>query len=108
MHLLDLDPHFLKIIDEKTYRYEGVAIEEAQGIQFVCPACFKTNGNTEVGTHSVICWFANQGVPPELEPKPGRWARKGTGYSDLSLGPSVQLVGGCNAHFHVTNGEITP
>lgn len=32
MRLTDLDPHFLKIIDEKTYQYEGVTIEEAQGI----------------------------------------------------------------------------
>lgn len=108
MKLSDLDPHFLKIIDERTYRFEGVSLEESQGIQFDCPVCYVKNGNTGVGTHSVICWFVNKDVPVELEPKPGRWAMKGSGYADLSLGPSVLLIGGCNAHFHVTNGEITP
>jgi hypothetical protein len=110
MKLIDLDPHFLRIIDEKTWRYEGVSIEEAQGVQFDCPVCYVKNGNTGVGTHSVICWFVNCGVPAELDPKPGRWLKKGSSFRDLSLGPSIKLPGpgGCEAHFHVTNGEITP
>lgn len=114
MTLVDLDAHFLKILDAQTYQFEGVSFAEAQGVQFDCPKCYVANGNTGVGTHAIICWFDGCGVPPGLDPKPGRWTKAGTSLADLTLNSpswtpmrSVELKGGCNAHFHVTNGAIT-
>lgn len=80
-------------------------IEDAMGIEFLCPKCFVANGGP-VGTHAVICWSSSRGVP-------GRWRLVGTGFNDLSLmeepgkSRSVLLLGGCAWHGFVTNGEVT-
>lgn len=83
----------------------SLTIANAQGILFLCPACFKKNGGP-VGTESVLCWFRDRGVPPEAEPGPGRWVASGTGFDDLTLSPSVNVD---NEHWHgwVKNGEVT-
>jgi hypothetical protein len=109
MKLTELQPQFLK------WKGDGVmghvdALEQADGICFLCPLCFTTNAGP-VGTHVVICWFEGK-VPDDVSPGPGRWNPTGTGYGDLSFVPgqksnSVQLTGGCNWHGHVTNGEVT-
>lgn len=89
-------------------------IEDAQGVEFLCPKCFAANGNSSRGTHGVICWSSSRGVPDDATPGPGRWRLVGTGYHDLSLmeepgkSRSVLLTGdGCKWHGFVTNGEIT-
>jgi hypothetical protein len=112
--LSDLDPHLLKILDERTYQFEGVPFAEGQGVQFDCPVCFERNGRSSIGVHAVICWFDGKGVPAQFDPKPGRWTPAGTGLEDLTLNApsftparSVLLTGGCGAHFFVTNGEVT-
>ncbi len=82
------------------------AIGDADGIIFLCPKCFAANGGS-LGTHSVVCWSPR--VPPDADPKPGRWNLVGTSYADLSLragSSSVLLTGGCNAHFYVERGDI--
>ena len=88
------------------------SIAEAHGIQFNCPKC----SDGERG-HIVICWSRSAGAPEDIPPLPGRWSLHGTSIYDLTLdgdvgnansNRSVQLQGGCNAHFHVTNGEIVP
>ena len=87
-------------------------IEQAQGIEFLCPKCFEANGGN-VGTHAVICWSSSRGVPDSASPKPGRWRLVGTGYGDLTLdcepgkSRSVLLTSGCAWHGFVTNGEVT-
>ena len=88
-------------------------LAEAQGVEFLCPKCFVTNGG-RVGTHIVVCWSRLRGVPDGAHPLPGRWALNGTGFEDLTLDAeppngarSVALTGGCGAHFLVTNGEVT-
>ena len=87
-------------------------IEDAMGIEFLCPKCFSAN-NGPVGTHVVICWSSSRGVPDDATPGPGRWRLVGTGYHDLSLmeepgkSRSVLLLGGCAWHGFVTNGEVT-
>lgn len=87
-------------------------IEQAQGIEFLCPVCFAAN-NGRVGTHAVICWSRSKGVPDIASPGPGRWVLAGTGYGDLSLNEepgqsrSVLLLGGCAWHGFITNGEVT-
>ncbi len=79
----------------------------AQGIIFLCPKCFAANGGP-VGTHGVLCWFKDRGVPDEAVPGPARWIATGVGYADLTLAPSILLTGaGCAWHGFVTNGEVT-
>ena len=87
------------------------AIDQAQGVRFLCPACFAKNGGAR-GTHMVVCWSRSRGVPDDVDPKPGRWTLHGTGIDDLTLhgdpvghARSVQLHGGCGWHGFVDNGS---
>lgn len=85
-------------------------IAEADGIEFLCPKCFAANGS-DVGTHWVICWFEGK-VPDDVSPKPGRWNPVGSSLDDLTFVPgaksnSVLLLGGCDWHGFVTNGDAT-
>lgn len=109
MRLRALEAQFLIVNDDRSFSFVS-ELAEAQGILFLCPKCFaKNHGN--IGTHSVICWFADRGVPDDLHPLPGRWIPEGKGYDDLTfVGPnaaSVLLTGGCNWHGFVCNGETT-
>ena len=87
-------------------------IEEAQGVQFLCPLCFIAKGG-RVGCHRVMCWSRSRGVPDDANPGPGRWKLVGTGFEDLSLmeeegqSRSVLLIGGCAWHGFVTHGIVT-
>ena len=109
MLLNQLEPQFIKRIDD-THWQEVDNIQNADGIEFVCPVCLKNNNMHRPGVHSIICWEPN--VPQSMNPKPGRWYLNGTGYNDLTLkgltSDSVLLTGdeGCKAHFFITNGEI--
>lgn len=106
MKLSELNPVFLKILDEKNWQWEGVSKAEADGIMFLCPKCFEAHRGP-VGTESVICWRPH--VPQTINPVPGRWEMDGTGFDDLTLcagSSSVLLMGGCNAHFFIRNGEV--
>lgn len=114
MKLAELEAEFLRYErrgDGHTYLPKAEGIEQAQGVLFLCPKCFERNGGPR-GTHSVICWSSSRGVPDFAEPKPGRWKLVGTGLHDLTLeaelpggARSVQLLGGCEWHGFVTNGE---
>lgn len=106
MRLTELEPKFLHFesIESKTYGLTD-DITQADGVMFVCPQCYAAQGRP--GSHSVICWSPK--VPPEVSPQPGRWNLVGTGYEDLSLvagSSSVLLMGGCNAHFFVEQGNV--
>jgi hypothetical protein len=49
-------------------------------------------------------------VPADADPGPGRWEFQGTGLGALTLvagSSSIQLLGGCNWHGFVRNGEVT-
>lgn len=106
MKLAELDPTFLIREDDKSFRMTD-DIGKADGVEFLCPVCFKANGGS-VGTHAIICWAPH--VPQTTSPTPGRWNLVGTGYHDLSLvaGSSSVLLhtAPCAAHFFVTDGEI--
>jgi hypothetical protein len=76
---------------------------------FLCPACYVRNRG-EVGTHSIRVEFVGRGVPDEVcihnsEGKPVRWSVAGTTIDDLTLRPSILLLGGCCWHGFVTNGH---
>lgn len=105
MTLADLDACLLRRVPGG-HRTDETSVAAADGVMFLCPVCFRTNGGP-VGTHSVICWSPK--VPPDVDPKPGRWNLVGSSLADLSLvagSSSVALRGGCNAHFFVRAGEI--
>lgn len=94
-----------KVIGPREYRVPVKTIVEADGVIFQCPKCFIEKGG--VGVHYVICWRPH--VPPDVAPKPGRWEFEGSDLRDLTLvagSSSVQLHGGCNAHFFVRRGAI--
>jgi hypothetical protein len=91
-------------------------MSKADGIEFLCPLCFRNNGG-DIGTHVVVCWFSH--IPqqdPEtgkdISPTPGRWNPGGTGLEDISFIPpgstSVALRGGCNWHGFIENGHAKP
>jgi hypothetical protein len=106
MKLTDLQPRFLHIESEKSHRLID-NMDEADGIEFLCPKCFQENGYSDKGVHIVICWQPH--VPQSFTPRPGRWNFLGTGYNDLTLqagSSSILLNGGCYAHFFVENGQI--
>lgn len=85
------------------------SIEDAQGVMFLCPKCWRDN-NGPVGTHMVICWDGARGVPEDAFPHPGRWKLVGTCIDDLTLEAhppktrSVLLTAGCKWHGFLTNG----
>lgn len=103
----ELEAKFMRV-DSPSEWHDVDTLGEAQGIRFLCPKCFKQNAGP-VGTHSVICWFANRSVPADLHPLPGRWVPSGSGLDDLTfVGPgaaSVLLTGGCGWHGFVKNGN---
>lgn len=107
MRLTELEPEFLKLIDEYSWQRMD-SITDADGVFFLCPTCWIKN-NGPVGTHAIICWTPK--VPLNIEPGPGRWELLGTGYEDLTLraGSSsvfLQSEGGCKAHFFIQSGNI--
>ena len=105
MRLRELDAKFLKREDSHHFRFVDT-LAGADGVEFLCPKCFAAN-NGRIGTHAVICW--SPAVPQETSPTPGRWEMHGTGIDDLTLvagSSSVQLMGGCAAHFFVRDGAI--
>ena len=84
-------------------------LAEAQGVMFLCPKCYQTNGG-DIGTHMVMVFFADRGVPADAKPGPGRWQVSGTSIDDLTLSPSINLdcgpePRGCCWHGWVKNGD---
>lgn len=59
-------------------------IDEAQGLIFLCPACFEKNGGAR-GTHSVICWTKEAQEDLGLNGRRHRYRLEGTSLEDLSL-----------------------
>ena len=109
MRLRDLQAQFIgNLAPDDSFETLDVPFHKAQGVMFLCPKCFHTQGG-HIGTHSVICWFRGRGVPDATLPGPGRWNPSGTGLDDLTfVGPeltSVQLTGGCAWHGHIAQGE---
>lgn len=129
MKLTDLNPFFLRherriepglvrmpdgstqeIVGPHDYMIHVDSLIEAQGIWFNCPLCTARNGGP-VGTHGVICFFPDRGVPDDIglnnDGKPVRWTASGSTFADLTLRPSTLIQGGCGWHGFVTTGEVT-
>jgi len=87
-----------------------IPFSEAQGIEFLCPKCFITNGG-DIGTHWCEVTFTDRSVPDDMgshnkEGKAVRWTVTGDNFENLTITPSILLEGGCNWHGFITNGEI--
>lgn len=102
----------INVSGRREYVITVKALEDAQGVAFLCPLCFTKNGGS-VGTHWVHCWSRSRGTPEEVKPLPGRWVMDGTCLDDLTLNGepgqsrSVLLLGGCAWHGFITNGEAS-
>jgi len=119
--LVMLQPTFRRYEAAKSRIYHTcvATLEEAQGVQFLCPKCFRANGGG-IGTHLVLVWSESRGVPLGATPAHGRWAMTGTGFEDLSLrrehAPSTInaealcddaiLVGECGWIGYIENGVV--
>ena len=110
MRLTELDPEWVRLTETPGTRRRGgeVDITTAQGMIFLCPTCFQKNGGP-VGTHSVLTWFRDRGVPDHEEPGPGRWAVTGTGFEDITLSPSIDISSNGDGEWHgfIQNGGVT-
>jgi hypothetical protein len=113
--LLELDAEFVTYHKSETGQVSHGKvdkIEDAQGVMFLCPLCWRTN-NGPRGTHMVLCWDGERGVPADAFPFPGRWKMVGTGLHDLTLDASpgktrsVLLTAGCRWHGFVTDGDTS-
>lgn len=99
--LIDLEATFIGAYEHEHGWHERMAVDGAQGVQFICPKC---------GNHSIVCWFSNPRnaapVPDAAFPRPGRWAFTGDTIETLTLHPSIDLSGsdGCKWHGSVKDG----
>ena len=83
---------------------DGLA--DAQGIRFLCPACFAKNGGAR-GTHAIDVTFAGRDARDDQgshnrKGEPSRWIVSGASFDDLTLSPSIDV--GC-WHGYITNGD---
>lgn len=94
----------------RQYKIPVETLAEAQGVCFLCPVCFVTNGG-RIGTHLCEVTFEGRGAEPtqgtQNERGPVRWTVAGTGVDDLTTTPSILLLGGCGWHGYITAGEVT-
>ena len=104
MRLVDLQPQFLRVEywGERRVLRKVDTLQEATGVRFLCPHCFKKNGGA-AGTHMVIC--CSPDVVEDVA-GPGRWTMEGQSAYDLTLSPSIHLQGGCGWHGWVRGGEV--
>lgn len=104
MKLAELKPWLAKCGDSG-----GLAkvedLPSAEGVFFLCPACFEKNGGPE-GTHGILLPFEGR-APSVAFPGVTRWRAGGDGLADLTLSPSVLIhpAGDCPGwHGWVTVG----
>lgn len=100
-----------EVVDAPAEYIEHVdGINEAQGLQFLCPACYANNGG-KAGTHSITVTFEGRGALDSQGSRsskggPSRWiVVSGEGFDDLTLSPSIDC--GC-WHGHIQAGMCAP
>lgn len=100
----------VKELGERVYLYEVKTVDEAEGIQFLCPMCFTMNKGA-VGTHTIEVTFAGRNVMDHVgsrgEKGPTRWTVSGDSFENLSTTPSILLSAFCGWHGYITDGELT-
>ena len=103
MKLTDLNPQFVRFLPDlmcaRMHKREAVTtLSEAQGIRFVCPG---NNGQRQNG-YAICLPFRARGAPAD-ENGGIQWDVTGSGMHDLTLSPSVNVVGVW--HGFIRNGE---
>jgi len=105
--LHNLDAELRHLVSNDGAHIGVTDLKDASGLLFLCPKC---------GTHSILVWFQNAGVPDSLRPGPDRWQATGTSIDDLSLTPSINLdtypthegvKHACDWHGWVLNGRAS-
>ena len=91
--LRELEAYFTRSAPNGGYQHVDT-LAEADGIWFLCPACFAKNKGP-VGTHTIMVGFVGR-CPPGSYTQDGngndtRWTVSGTGLDDLQLLPSINL-----------------
>jgi len=99
--LRDLEAVFMRVESPGHHR-EVDSMAEAHGVRFLCPQCHQSNGGP-VGTHSIIVWFRGRGAPDDEWPA-ARWQASGASLGDLTLSPSIHVVG--DWHGWIRNGKV--
>lgn len=106
--LRTLEAEFLRWDGDPSTYWSGQPRTVANGVSFLCPACFTAN-HGPVGTHLVVCWEPSVPLPPDgPHPGPGRWTLNGSGIDDLTLvagSSSIRLTDGCMWHGWVRDGK---
>jgi hypothetical protein len=103
MRLAELQPKFLVIERSNMQRREVDELTSAHGILFMCPRCL---GRPSERRHSVVCWFAQRGVPDAEMPTWDRWLASGSGYDDLTIDGVISVRGGCCWSGRIRAGRI--
>lgn len=106
MRLADLSPEWLHTTADGTHVVPRR--EDANGLKFLCPRCWKEQGSTPIGVHSIICHDLSVLLSNGMA-GPGRWALEGASFDELSLvagSSSILLTGGCGAHFFIERGDV--
>ena len=105
--LLDLEPHFLKLVTPLAYEHtDDVALSD--GMIFLCPACYWSNDG-KVGTpvaSSCSEHRAARGCPFALRRCGFRSARLRRPHGRKAGSSSVHLIGGCRAHIYIRGGKV--
>lgn len=107
------DAEFYGHASVNTVRRQGGEIDGAQGLILWCPCAY---GREDGSVHGLMIPFANPRNAPELPRDHGptdrtgshrpRWTMSGTGLSDLTLTPSVDVGKDSCWHGFITNGEV--
>lgn len=94
----------------RLYMHQVEALAEAQNLFIQCPKCTAAG---EQYIHGVHVPFADRGAPDEAGPhsedgKPIRWNVSGTSsLADLTITPSILIIGGCGWHGYITDGSAS-
>lgn len=103
MKLVDLNPRWVSAGGEGISRMvdgERVPVPERLGIGigFDCPCGCEDRA---------FVYFSNPlDGGPAYENAKHCWKRGGEDFASLTLTPSIQRVGGCEWHGHITNGQM--
>lgn len=91
------------------------SIQQADGLQFLCPVCIEKNGGKR-GTHLLVLWFTGRDVPDEVAGGSARWtvSKQSTGLDDLTFVHGVPVKpksvgvgqGNEHAHFFIEGGQV--
>lgn len=108
--LKQLKGRLLRFYNDNLNFEEVKTLAEADGVQFICPKCFKEDPDAEY-PHEVTLWFSSIGkLSEKIQGHPG-WNKSGSSLEDLTFVPpgavSVLIKARCCWHGFVKNGTAS-